>query len=39
MQDWHDCEQCAKRGECKKEIGIIFGGCVADYAPRTEQEE
>lgn len=26
-----NCEDCTKRGECKKEIGIIFGYCDTDY--------
>ncbi len=25
------CEECTKRGECKKAVGIIFGGCYNDY--------
>lgn len=37
----HDCENCAKGETCKKTIGIIFGGCVADFKPKSniEQEE
>ena len=33
------CENCAKRAVCKKEIGIIFGGCNIDYSPANSGEE
>lgn len=26
-----NCETCTKRNTCKKDIGIIFGGCRTDY--------
>jgi hypothetical protein len=37
-----NCENCARRETCKKEIGIIWGFCNADFVPveksRDEQE-
>lgn len=33
------CENCAKREECKKDIGIIFGGCTIDFEPKDNEEE
>jgi len=33
-----NCETCAKRGACKKDIGIIFGFCVTEYEPEQKKE-
>ena len=33
-----NCESCAKRETCKKDIGFIFGFCNADYEPKHREE-
>lgn len=33
------CENCEKRNECRKEIGIIWGFCNTDFEPETDQIE
>ena len=30
-----NCETCAKRDSCKKDIGFMFGFCNTDYEPDT----
>ena len=34
-----NCENCAKREQCKKEIGIIFGFCNTEFEPEQEEED
>lgn len=33
------CERCAKRENCKKDIGIIWGFCNTDYVPEKKENE
>lgn len=33
-----NCETCAKRKTCTKDIGIIFGFCNTDYEPVKAQK-
>ena len=33
-----NCENCAKRDDCKKSIGFIFGFCNTDYEPETKEK-
>lgn len=33
-----ECESCAKRETCTKDIGIIFGFCNTDYEPKENRE-
>ena len=34
-----ECENCAKRDSCRKEIGIIWGFCNTDFEPKQEGEQ
>lgn len=34
-----ECETCAKRENCRKDIGIIWGFCNTDYEPENEEEQ
>lgn len=34
-----NCENCVKKNQCKKDIGIIWGFCNTDFIPENEQEE
>ena len=31
------CETCAKRDDCKRIVGIMFGFCETDYVPEKKQ--
>ena len=33
------CENCAKQNECHKDIGIIWGFCNSDYAPKPISDD
>lgn len=33
------CENCAKEENCKKDIGIIWGFCNTDFAPKGEEKK
>ena len=34
-----ECETCAKRETCTKDIGILFGFCYHDYEPMEHEQE
>ena len=34
-----NCENCAKKEQCHKDIGIIWGFCNTDFVPANEEQE